>query len=442
MKPSAEPTPKRMKHLYILTAAALVAASASAQSTKDPDGNRAEARGLKVEGRALPWVNDQRGGGPGNNDCTGAITMTVNSSCVSVNGTLAGATESMPAATCSGFTASAANDVWFTFVATAASTTISVTGAATTADPDTLGIDPVLEVFSGDCGTLTSLGCLDATLPAGTTEEGALATTPGTTYYYRVYYWPYGGPPTDFSFTTCVFSLAAPANDDCAGAIAVTPLAFCGPLNYSGVGATESLAAITCNGFTGNANDDIWFSFVASQTTMTIGATGAPGTGADNVVYDAVVEAFDGCGGTSLGCADATLSAETESLELTGLTIGNTYYFRVYHYYTPAADPATVGVCVVEGGGISIGIAEVATERDWVLYPNPAASQVRMNYNGVNGQGRIELFDVAGRSAMVLNRSLVKNSVNSFDVQHLSAGVYTARLTVNGQRTEQRLVIE
>lgn len=175
---------------------------------------------------------------------------------------------------------------------------------------------------------------------------------------------------------------------------------------------------------------------------MTIGATGAPGTGADNLVYDAVVEAFDACGGTSLGCADATLSAESETLELTGLTVGNTYYFRVYHYYTTPADPFTVGVCVVEGGGINIGITEVVTDRDWILYPNPAANVVSLNYGGLNGQGTIELFDVAGRKALELRRALVKNSTQMLDVQSLSAGVYTARLTVNGQRTEQRLVIE
>ena len=434
-----------MKHVYSLAAFALLALSASAQTTKHPSGASPEMVQLKSNPRAITWVNGQRGGGPANDECAGAIPVTVGADCVSVNATLAGATESQPASQCSGFTSSVANDVWFSFVATSTTTAISVTGGAGTTDPDTTGIDPVFELFTGDCGSLTAVGCVDATLPAGTTETAQATTVVGTTYYYRVYYWAYGGAPTNFEFTTCVFAVTLPdppANDDCAGAFPVTPLAFCGPLNYSGVGATQSLAGITCNGFIGNANDDIWFSFVATQTTMTIGATGAPGTGADNLVYDAVVEAFDACGGTSLGCADATLSAESETLELTGLTVGNTYYFRVYHYYTTPADPFTVGVCVVEGGGINIGITEVVTGQDWMLYPNPAANAVSLNYGGVNGLGTIELFDVAGRKALELRRALVKNSTQMLDVQSLSAGVYTARLTVNGQRTEQRLVIE
>jgi hypothetical protein len=432
-----------MKHLYLFAAAALLStASATAQNTKHPSGASPELVQLKSSLRSADWAIGLRGGGPANDECAGAITLTVNSACVATDGTLAGATESQAPSTCSGFTASAANDVWFTFTATATSTFISVTGASTTADPDTLGIDPVLELFTGTCGSLTAVGCVDANFPAGTTETAQATTVIGTTYYYRIYYWPYGGPPTDFTFTTCVYSPAAPANDNCDGAIALTPGAFCGPLNFSGDGATESLPGAVCTGFTGAANDDIWFSFTATQTTMTIGATGAPGAGAASTVYDPVVEAFDGCGGTSLGCIDATLSAETETLELTGLTVGTTYYFRVYHFFTAAANPYVVAVCVVEGGSINISVPELAAGQDWMVFPNPAINSVSLSYAGETGVGSIELFDVAGRQALVQRGTLTKNSTQQLNVEALAPGAYTVRVTVNGQRTEQRLVIE
>ncbi|HRD53941.1 MAG TPA: T9SS type A sorting domain-containing protein [Flavobacteriales bacterium] len=435
-----------MKHLYLFAAAAILsAASATAQNTKHPDGITPELRALRVEGRVLPWVNDQRGGGPANDDCAGAITLTVGTACNPTAGSLDGATESLPPAACSGFTASAANDVWFSFTATASVTFISVTGAATTADPDTLGIDPVLQLFTGDCGNLTAVGCIDATLPAGTTETAQANTTVGTTYYYRVYYWTYGGPPTDYSYTTCVYSPTAPGNDNCDGAIALTPGTFCALVQATGEGATESLPAATCNGFSGNANDDIWFSFVATQTTMTVGVQGGINPASPNTGYDAVLEAFSGanCSAlTSLGCADATERGSFESLELTGLTVGSTYYFRTYHYYTAAASPYTVGACVVEGGGISISVPELTAGQDWVMFPNPAKGQVNLSYGGANGTGTIEIIDVAGRKALELRSQLVKNSTQVLDVQALSAGVYTVRVTVNGQRTEQRLVIE
>lgn len=432
-----------MKHLYLLPAAALLAASATAQSFKHPSGASPEALELKATPRAITWAAP-RGGGPANDECAGAISMTVNATCVSVNATLAGATESLAPATCNDFTASAANDVWFSFTATAASTSIRVVGASTGTSPDTLGVDAVVEAFSGTCGSLTSIACSDATFPAGTTETLTIPTTPGTTYYYRVYYWPYGGPPTDYSFTTCVFAVSAPPNDDCAGAIAITPGSFCAPQLFSGAGATESLPAAACGGFTGNANDDIWFSFVATQTSMTVGAIGSPGPGPATTVYDAVVQAFSGtCASlTPIACADATLSAEPEALELTGLTVGTTYYFRVYHFYTAPADPFTVGVCVVNGTGISIGMDELAAGQAWGLFPNPATGLVSLRYDGEAGMGSIELFDATGRSVLVERGALAKNSVRALDVQALSAGVYTVRVTVNGQRSEQRLVIE
>lgn len=145
------------------------------------------------------------GNPPANDDCANATQIGVNATCVATAGTTQDATQSLAPAACSGFTASAANDVWYVFTATAASTTVQVTGAGDA----TTGMDPVLEVFSGTCAAPVSLGCIDATVRGGT-ETLTVATTPGATYRYRVYYWPYPTAQTVFGFTTCVIS-AAPA---------------------------------------------------------------------------------------------------------------------------------------------------------------------------------------------------------------------------------------
>jgi hypothetical protein len=82
-----------------------------------------------------------------NNECTAAIAL-VNG----VNGpfTNANASTSSPAWSC----ASGGNDVWFRYIAGAAGTlTISTCSQATW--------DTALQVFSGSCGALTSIGCLD-----------------------------------------------------------------------------------------------------------------------------------------------------------------------------------------------------------------------------------------------------------------------------------------
>ncbi|MCB9193815.1 MAG: hypothetical protein H6597_04710 [Flavobacteriales bacterium] len=139
---------------------------------------------------------------------------------------------------------------------------------------------------------------------------------------------------------------AGPANDDCANAIPLTPSTSCVPVAGSVQGATQSMPAITCNGFLGNANDDVWYSFVATATSHTVHVDGAD-------TLDAVVELLTGtCGNlTSLDCADATLGGGVEEIAATGLTIGQTYYVRVYDWYAgyPLAPDFTI--CILAAGG-------------------------------------------------------------------------------------------
>ena len=436
-----------MKQLYILPfAACLLASSALAQSQKSPDGLTAADRAFKSIVRTAPLGSGLRGTAPPNDECTGAVSLTVGASCNATTGTLDGATESMPASACSGFTSATAFDVWYSFTATETTTIISVTGGAGTTDPDTTGIDPVLELFTGDCAALTAVGCIDATLPAGTTEAAQATTTVGTTYYYRIYFWAYGGLPTNYEFTTCVYNAPppppAPANDDCAGATPLAENAFCLYTGQIVDGATQSLAGVVCNGFTGNANDDVWYSFVASAADMTVGARGFDdGDGNVNTGYDAVIEVFDGCGGTSLGCADGTLSGEAEQVDLTGLTVGNTYFFRVYNYYTAIPAPNGVDVCVVPGA-VNIGIEESNGGAAWGVFPNPNDGQFSLSYAGANGTGDIEVIDAAGRVVFTERSAFAAGTVRNIELNNITAGNYTVRLTVNGERSQQRLMVK
>src|SRR5262245_3723564 len=67
---------------------------------------------------------------PAINYCVSAITLGVNTTCVPTTGDVAGATQSMPALTCNGFTGTANDDVWYTFTATTPTAYIEVTGSA------------------------------------------------------------------------------------------------------------------------------------------------------------------------------------------------------------------------------------------------------------------------------------------------------------------------
>jgi hypothetical protein len=89
-------------------------------------------------------------------------------------------------------------------------------------------------------------------------------------------------------------------------------------------------------GFSGDAqcaglggSDDVWYSFVAIATGHGILASGA-------VDLDLTIEVYDACGGSQLICTNNTGAGQTEEAILTGLTVGNTYFYRVYHAGSPA----------------------------------------------------------------------------------------------------------
>jgi uncharacterized protein (TIGR02145 family) len=117
-----------------------------------------------------------------------------------------------------------------------------------------------------------------------------------------------------------------PTNNDCTGALMIEQSTTCTPITGTTAYATQSLVAISCSGITGTADDDVWYKFIAYSTNPTITVTG-------DANFDAVVELLSGnCNGTNVNCADATGYGGTETINTSGLTIGATYYIRVYSY--------------------------------------------------------------------------------------------------------------
>ena len=234
---------------------------------------------------------------------------------------------------------------------------------------------------------------------------------------------------------------SAPANDECAGAIALTANAGCVGTLFTTDGATQTLAPIECAGFTSSNAFDVWFSFVATSTSMTVAVTGFD-------FADPMVELFEGgCGSlTSLQCADDTYPQSpgeqtSEQLVYTGCTVGTTYYVRVYDWGHGSTDH-NFEMCVVAGEGTNIGMAENAAVNNWSVFPNPGTGVFTLQYSGANAAADIEVFDLTGR-VVYTSRTAVANGTNhSIDLSGLTAGNYNVRLTVNGARSEQRLMVK
>jgi GEVED domain/Secretion system C-terminal sorting domain len=153
-----------------------------------------------------------------------------------------------------------------------------------------------------------------------------------TLYYWYVVPKNSGGAATGcdatvFEFTTDAGPLP-PSNDSCLFARNITDS---GTLNATTFGATQSMPAELCASFTGNANDDVWFSFTATQNGTAIVTVIPQALSA----FDAVIIAYTGANCDSLvnaTCRDASFSNGTEILNWPGIVAGQKYYFRVYGY--------------------------------------------------------------------------------------------------------------
>jgi hypothetical protein len=271
--------------------------------------------------------------GPVNDNCAGAITVIPSGipTCSSPTaGTVSNATQSSPSTTCFGTNN---DDVWYKFVATQSIHNVIVTGSAQ--------FDAVIEAFSGACGA-SGIACMDITGDGGTETLSLTGLTPAATYYVRVYDVEVGAPST-LTFTICVTTPTIPSppvNDNCAGAINLIPGNSCSPYLQNAAGATLSPQSTPSCG--GNLNDDVWFKFTAAQTSSIIQATGQ-GT------YDMSVAAYSGsCVTTTfIDCINNNGPGQTETLVLNGLTIGQTYFLRVYDFASGVPANANISICVV-----------------------------------------------------------------------------------------------
>lgn len=194
-------------------------------------------------------------------------------------------------------------------------------------------------------GNVASLGAAFTFVQSGaSTAIAGTGLASGTAYYYFIYAYNstscLGGPVYNtLGPLTGTGTTSAGFNDNCntATPLIVNPSGTCTTsTNGTTVGATQSQV-----GCVGTADDDVWYSFSATSTSHIVSVT-------PTTLSDAVLQVFSGtCAGTltSLSCTDNTLGANVETTTLTGLSIGTTYFVRVYSYAS-AINQGTFSICV------------------------------------------------------------------------------------------------
>ena len=266
---------------------------------------------------------------PVNDECAGAITLTVNAdyACGSVTaGTVINSTASADANTCGG---TDDDDVWYKFTATSVAhrvSLINITGSTS---------DMYMAISSGSCGSQTSVLCSDSE------TANLTGLTIGTVYTVRVYTWT-STPGQTSNFNICVGTPPppppAPANDECAAAVNLTVNAdyACGSVTAGTIaGATASAGAVSpCFG---SADDDVWYTFTATSTAHRVSLTNITGSVTD--MYMAISSG-------SCGSLTSVLCSDPNDANLTGLTIGVVYTVRVYTYTSTPGQTTTFNICV------------------------------------------------------------------------------------------------
>lgn len=181
--------------------------------------------------------------------------------------------------------------------------------------------------------------------PIVNSGNSPLSYTPATTGTYYIHYNTNAacgtastGGTTTITCTSCSAPVP-PANDNCAGAIALTvnPNMACGTTTAGTIALATSSGANTCGG---TADDDVWYKFVATATAHSIDLLNVSGSTTD--LYHAVYSGASGCGslGTPIICSDPNNSI------FSGLTPGVTYYVRIYSYTATTGQNSTFDICV------------------------------------------------------------------------------------------------
>lgn len=226
-------------------------------------------------------------------------------------------------------------------------TSTTATASFTTAAPPACN-EPTNLVASAITGTSatvsftaspTATSYTVTTSPATTTQTVTASPvnftglTPGTRYTVLITSNCAGGGTA----TEAVTFGTVPPNDNCTAAVTLTSGTSCVATAGTVTGATQSQAASTCSGSASTTAFDVWYTFVATNTSHTIQAVSG---------FDGVLELFRGsCGAlTSVGCID-DLGSGGETYTSTALTVGTRYYVRYYPYNT-APVVGTFTICL------------------------------------------------------------------------------------------------
>lgn len=345
-----------------------------------------------------------------NDDCTGAISLTVGtdftSGAITANNT--GATTDGSAPSCN---SDAVENVWFKVVVPQSGNLKIETNEASGSTFD----DTVLNVYSGTCGALNEIDCDDDGGSGYFSSISLTGQTPGTTLYINV--WKYSDTTDSGEFQISAYDPIPPANDNCSGAVPLTPGTdfASGATTVTNVGATTDGSLPPCNS---DAVENVWFKVTVPQSgNLKIETQQVSGSDFD----DSVLSVYSGtCGSlTEVGCDEDSGDGYFSILTLTGQTPGSTLYINVWKY-SSSTDNGEFQISAYDDTLLST--QEIADNKKKITAsPNPFSDQLTIS--DISGVQSISITDTSGKLVKTIEKP-----TSSLYLKDLKEGLYFVTL--------------
>ncbi len=346
---------------------------------------------------------------PANDECSTAIGLTVNTD-LACGTTTAGSNAFATASTQdddAGGTPN--NDVWFTFVATDTSHNISLLNKVTVVGTST---DMAMSVFDDLAGcSMVAANQVGESDPDSFTVSGL---TINDTYYVRVYGWT----TAQINFDICIGTLPPPpANDECAGAIALT-------INTSEAGSTAGATGASSTSCDGTIGNDVWYTVVGDGGDLAISV--------DSPSEDSQIGVFESndCSGITLGTCDFSIDPFANPVELTfPSVVGTKYYIQVGAWLT-SGDPSDFDIVVTTSLSVEDNLIE-----GFSIYPNPVTDV--LNFRALDNIKTISIYNLLGQEVL---RGQPNVSNTQIDMTDIPTGMYVVKVQVGEQLGSYRVV--
>lgn len=343
---------------------------------------------------------------PSNDLCADAISLTPNTNCNTTTGSFSGSGNSGTTTSCA---ATALQDVWYRFVATDPTMSVSLSNV----NSANLG----MEIITGSC-TGTTFVCDNSSSSVLSEFYQNNTFTVGQTYYVRVFH--VESTLQNINFTICVQNYPTPSNDVCSGAISLTPNTNCNTTTGSFSGSGNTGTTTSC---AATALQDVWYQFVATDPTMSI-------TLSNNNSINMAMEIYSGsCSGTSFACDNSSSSVLSENYQNNTFITGETYYVRVFHVESNL-QTANFTICV-QNPTLSLADTKVSTIK---IFPNPTNDFFDIDTIAVIKE--VKLFTLEGQLIVTENQKRIA-------VSNLPKGIYLVKIEdENGNTTVKKLIKE